>query len=76
MFASDPLRYVPQHGGYCSDAVYTDNKADIDPTAWRIVNGRLYIFYSERGAAQWATDAQAVKRADAEWEKVKAELGR
>ena len=74
LFAADPLSYVPQYGGYCSDATFVENKADINPTAWRIVNSRLYLFYSEPGAAAWSQDDYAVKKADAAWEHVKAGL--
>ena len=74
LFAVDPLQYVPQYGGYCSDAVYSKNKQDINPSAWRIVNDRLYIFYSEESATEWAKDKRAIKKADAEWERVKAGL--
>ncbi len=74
LFAADPLTYVPQYGRYCSDASYVDDKADINPTAWRIVNSRLYLFYSEPGAAAWSQDDYAVKKADAAWEHVKAGL--
>lgn len=74
LFAADPLSYVPQYGGYCSDATFVDNKADINPAAWRIVSGRLYLFYSEPGAATWSQDDVAVKRADEAWERVKVGL--
>jgi hypothetical protein len=74
LFAADPLSYVPQYGGYCSDATFVDDKADVNPTAWRIVSGRLYLFYSEPGAATWSEDDYAVKKADAAWEHVKAGL--
>lgn len=74
LFAADPLSYVPQYGGYCSDANFRGGKADVNPTAWRIVNGRLYLFYSEPGAETWSQDDYAVKKADAAWEKVKAGL--
>ena len=74
LFAADPLSYVPQYGGYCSDASFKAGQADINPTAWRIVNSRLYLFYSEPGAAAWSQDDYAVKKADAAWEDVKAGL--
>jgi len=74
LFANDPLTYVPQYGGYCADASYIDDKADINPAAWRIVNNRLYIFYSEEGAAKWAQDEYAIKKADLVWEQVKVGL--
>ena len=74
LFAADPLSYVPQYGGYCSDATFVDDKADVNPTAWRIVSGRLYLFYSEPGAATWSENDYTVKKADAAWEHVKAGL--
>ena len=74
LFAADPLSYVPQYGGYCSDATFVADKADINPTAWRIVNDRLYLFYSEPGAETWSQDDYAVKKADTAWEHVKAGL--
>ena len=74
LFSADPLSYVPQYGGYCSDATYVDDKADINPTAWRVVDDRLYLFYSEPGADKWSHDDYAVKKADAAWEQVKAGL--
>lgn len=74
LFASNPIKYVPQYGGYCADAAYVDNEADINPSTWRIVNGRLYIFYSEQSAEKWAKDKRAIKKADMVWEKVKQGL--
>ena len=74
LFAADSLSYVPQYGGYCSEVTFVDNKADINPTAWRIVNGRLYLFYSEPGAEKWSQDDYSVKKADSAWERVKAGL--
>ena len=74
LFAADPLTYVPQHGGYCSDATFVDNRADINPTAWRIVNNRLYLFYSEDGAEEWSQDDYQVKKADSLWARIKAGL--
>ena len=46
-FATDPQRYAPQYGGYCSYAVSQGHTAPIDPEAWRIVDGKLYINYSK-----------------------------
>ncbi len=74
LFAASPLTYVPQYGGYCSEATYVADKADVNPTAWRVVNNRLYLFYSEPGAEKWASDEYEVKQADAAWEHVKAGL--
>ena len=46
-FSADPARYAPQYGGYCSYAVSKGHTASIDPEAWRIVDGKLYLNYSK-----------------------------
>ena len=58
MFASNPDRYAPQFGGYCTGSMSrgeTGNEAN--PEAWMIADGKLYVF----GAPDDAT-AAAVKR--------------
>src|SRR5512134_970368 len=45
-FAASPERYAPQFGGYCAYAVSRGYTADVDPEAWRIVDGALYLNYS------------------------------
>ena len=43
LFTRDPVKYAPQYGGYCADGVtYGVLVTDIDPEAWRIINGKLY----------------------------------
>ncbi len=55
-FATDPVRYAPEFGGYCAYAVSRGYTADIDPNAWRIVDGRLYLNYSKRVQKLWEED--------------------
>ncbi len=74
MFAADPLTYVPQYGGYCSDVSYTAGKVDVNPTAWRIVNDRLYLFHSEPKVEAWSNDEWELKETQQAWEQVKAGL--
>lgn len=67
-FAADPERYAPQFGGYCAWAVSRGYTADIDPEAWRIVDGRLYLNYSRRVQRMWERDAAAnIDRGRANW---------
>ncbi len=47
-FASDPERYAPAYGGWCAYAMADGNYASIDPHAWVIHEGRLYLNYSRR----------------------------
>jgi hypothetical protein len=55
-FAKDPTHYAPEFGGYCAYAVSRGYTADIDPNAWRIVDGRLYLNYSKRVQKLWEED--------------------
>jgi YHS domain-containing protein len=67
-FAAAPGRYVPQYGGFCAWAVSRGYTADIDPQAWRIVDGKLYLNYSTRVQRRWEQDvAGNISRADANW---------
>ncbi|SFU22967.1 YHS domain-containing (seleno)protein [Mesorhizobium sp. YR577] len=51
LFASEPAKYAPQYGGYCADGVsFGTVTTNIDPKAWRIIEGKLYISY-DPGAA-------------------------
>lgn len=55
-FAAEPERFAPQFGGYCAWAVSKNYTAPVDPTAWRIVDGKLYLNYSRKVQEQWQTD--------------------
>ena len=67
-FAADPGRYAPQYGGYCAYAVANGYTAKIDPDAWRIVDGKLYLNYSKGIQRRWEEDIPGyIARADANW---------
>jgi len=51
MFAADPDRYAPQFAGYCAVGVSMGHKAEVNPEAWTISDGRLYLFHYLPGAA-------------------------
>ena len=51
LFIASPMDYMPNYGGYCSyDPVSRGHDHEIDPTAWRIVDDKLYLFQSEMTA--------------------------
>ncbi len=56
LFAANPEQYAPQYGGYCAWAISQDNLAPIDPTAWSIVDGKLYLNFSSDIQARWEKD--------------------
>lgn len=55
-FATAPERYAPQFGGYCAWAVSRNYTADIDPQAFAVVDGKLYVNYSTLIQARWRLD--------------------
>ena len=55
-FAAAPEKYAPQFGGYCAYAVSRGYTADIDPNAFRIVDGKLYLNYSKSVQRLWEKD--------------------
>jgi YHS domain-containing protein len=75
-FAADPEKYAPQYGGYCAWAVSQGYTAKIDPEAWKIVDGRLYLNYSKDVQAQWSQDIPGnISKGDANWPKLRADFG-
>jgi YHS domain-containing protein len=56
-FAREPEKYAPQYGGYCSYAVSHGYTADVDPQAWKLVDGRLYLNYNLETRKMWEEDA-------------------
>jgi hypothetical protein len=67
-FRADPAAFAPQYGGYCAWAMAEGYTAPIDPAAWRIVEGRLYLNYSPRVQRRWEGDIPGnIARADANW---------
>jgi YHS domain-containing protein len=68
LFAANPAQYAPQYGGYCSWAVSKGYTADIDPAAWKIVDGKLYLNYSKSVQQMWEKDLRArIEAADKNW---------
>jgi hypothetical protein len=72
-FAADPLKYAPQFGGFCAYGVSRGYAVDIDPNAWTIVDGRLYLNYSKSVQRTWDKDrATYIQKAEANWPAIAA----
>jgi YHS domain-containing protein len=68
LFQADPERYAPQYGGYCAYAVSKGRTASIDPEAWTIVDGKLYLNYSKGVQTKWEHDVPGnIVKADKNW---------
>lgn len=73
-FIADPERYAPQYGGFCAYAIAQGSRAEIDPNAWRIVDGRLYLNYSASVQRTWDADRNNfISRADANWPRLRGQ---
>ncbi|MBC8240425.1 MAG: YHS domain protein [Alphaproteobacteria bacterium] len=68
LFMAMPEKYAPKYGGYCAYAVSQGYTAKIDPTAWSIVEGKLYLNYSHDVQKTWVAKRDAyIAAADKNW---------
>jgi YHS domain-containing protein len=68
LFAADPAKYAPAYGGYCAYGVTKGYKPDIDPQAWSIVEGQLYLNLSPAIQTRWEQDIPGyIAKADEIW---------
>ncbi len=76
MFQSDPVKYAPQYGGYCAGEVVDGSvTVDVDPNAFKIIDGKLYLIYNKTYAEAFEAHASDyIPKADANWPEIKAEL--
>lgn len=67
-FAAEPASYAPQFGGYCAWAVSNNYTAAIDPFAWKIVDGKLYLNYGPEVQRKWQQNlAERIKTGERNW---------
>lgn len=74
-FAKNPASFEPQYGGWCSYAMgATGEKVEIDPETFKIVDGKLNLFYNayfNNTLKSWNKDeVNLKKKADANWKKI------
>jgi YHS domain-containing protein len=75
LFKANPAKYEPQDGGWCAYAMgATGEKVEIDPGTFKLVDGKLYVFYNKffnNTKKSWNKDEANLKaKADANWTKV------
>jgi enamine deaminase RidA (YjgF/YER057c/UK114 family) len=76
LFVKDPDRYTPQYDGYCAMGVAETggaaHKDTVDPKAWAIVDGKLYLTHMPQAMDDWRQNPDGyLKQADANWAAVK-----
>ena len=74
LFMKGPDRYAPQYDGYCAMGVSGDDAAHkdtVDPEAWAIVDGKLYLTHNQYWLEVWREHSdEYIKRADVDWQTV------
>lgn len=75
LFAKEPARYAPQYGGYCADGVsFGTVTTNIDPKAWRIIDGKLYISYDPGAAEGFESNPSKLPDSKQHWTEVEQTL--
>jgi YHS domain-containing protein len=68
LFVANPEQFAPQYGGFCAWAVSQGYTAPIDPNAWKIVDGKLYLNFSKGVQRTWEKDIPGnITKANANW---------
>jgi YHS domain-containing protein len=74
-FKASPETYEPAYGGWCAYAMgATGEKVKIDPDTYKILYGKLYLFYNFWGnntLTDWKKEERKLKEAaDKNWNKL------
>ena len=75
VFLKKPSEYEPQYGGWCAYAMgNSGDKIEIDPETFKIINGKLYLFYNayfNNTLKIWNKNEAALKiKADSNWKNI------
>lgn len=75
LFKKNPAAYEPQYGGWCAYAMgNTGEKVEVDPETFKLVNGKLYLFYNQyftNTLKYWnKKEAVLMKQANENWTKI------
>jgi len=71
-FKASPAKYEPAYGGWCAYTVgITGERVKVDPTSYKISDGKLYLFYnfkSDNQKLKWEKNEKKLKAsADKHW---------
>lgn len=75
LFTGNPSKYEPEYGGWCAYAMGAKGeKVEVDPETFKIVNGKLYLFYNKffnNTLKSWNKDeASLLTSADKNWKTI------
>jgi YHS domain-containing protein len=71
LFLKNPSKYEPQFGGFCAYGMSQGYKAPIQPEAFTIVDGKLYLNYNLKVKEMWSKEQTArIEKAILNWENI------
>jgi YHS domain-containing protein len=71
-FIAQPEKFAPQYGGFCAFGAAKGGKYETDPTAFSVVDGKLYLNKNASVQKLWAADVPGfIKDADMAWPQLK-----
>ena len=69
LFLADPEHYVPQFGGFCSNGMVYAIPLGGEPTNFKIIDNKLYLFGGARSKLYFEMEQEKnIKLADGYWE--------
>ncbi len=76
LFQANPTKYAPQFDGHCAWAAGQGYKAPASPDVWTIVDGKLYLNYSNDVRRRWEKGMSSqITAANTNWVKLGLEPG-
>ncbi len=70
LFTANPEKYAPQYGGYCAYGWAQGYAVKIEPDAWAIEGGKLYLNYNKSVQKDWDKERSGyIKKADINYSK-------
>ena len=74
-FIANPEKYMPAYGGWCATGVALGQRLPVDPTNFKVVNGRIMLFLKNEKidcAEIWnQNEADNLTKANTNWPKLK-----
>jgi YHS domain-containing protein len=70
-FKAEPMKYAPQFGGFCATGTAFGKKVPIDPTQFKVVEGKLYLNSGAGAQSMFLKDTPGIiMKATGNWGKI------
>ena len=75
MFEKEPSKFLPQYNGYCAYGMSLGKKFDSDPTAFSVIDGKIYLNKNAKVQALFSKDTKShLAKADKEWKAIEMKM--